>query len=184
MTDVLKRLKNNNDPVFHLLKGKIIEKIGSDYTKWFDKIFVSNTELVALLGVQDEDYFNNRLNACINLFSAFNIFLNATSVKDENSNLMGFELKKMTGERDVFHSEDSELITVNWLLSSFCADVEIFLLREEDQETYKEKVYNRDEIIDQLKFSLKKYTNLLSTCGINIDKPILTETNFASLKKE
>jgi hypothetical protein len=54
-------------------------------------------------------------------------------------------------------------ITLSETIAIFCADIEIKLLLEDDQETYKEKLFSKEEIMEQMEKSmialLKIFTN-------------------------
>ena len=56
------------------------------------------------------------------------------------------------------------------LLALFCADVEIKLLKESDQETYKDKLYTSNEIIKQLQKSMFDLLSILENNKYNYDK--------------
>lgn len=56
------------------------------------------------------------------------------------------------------------------LLALFCADVEIKLLKESDQETYKDKLYTSSEIIKQLEKSMFDLLSILENNKYNYDK--------------
>ena len=50
------------------------------------------------------------------------------------------------------------------------ADIDIFLLQEEDQETDKDKLYTKEEIRLQLENTLAKMLRVLMASGVDIDK--------------
>lgn len=50
--------------------------------------------------------------------------------------------------------------TIKSLLAAFAADIDIFLLRENDQKTDKEKTYTKEEIREQLVKTLEKFADL------------------------
>lgn len=65
-----------------------------------------------------------------------------------------------------------EPITVRKVLVMACADVDIFLLCEEDQTTTKDAVYTADQVREQLKKTMSKMYNALGTFGVNVDAPL------------
>jgi len=58
------------------------------------------------------------------------------------------------------------------VLALLCADVDIFLLKEDDQKTDKDKVYTASEIRNQLKKSSEKLLGILLKYGIDVDRPL------------
>ena len=58
------------------------------------------------------------------------------------------------------------------LLALLLADIEIFLLMEEDQETLKDKLYTPKEIQDQMHISMSKMANVMYYQGYDLNKPI------------
>jgi hypothetical protein len=58
------------------------------------------------------------------------------------------------------------------LLALLLADIEIFLLMEEDQETLKDKLYTPKEITDQFHSSIIKLHNVMFEQGYDLTKPI------------
>lgn len=63
-------------------------------------------------------------------------------------------------------------MTIKEVLGMLCADIDIFLLCEEDQTTTKDEVYTPEQIRTQLKESMHKMANALGMVGIDIDKEI------------
>ena len=51
-------------------------------------------------------------------------------------------------------------MTLRDLLAVFCADFEVFLLRDEGQKNYLDKLYSKEEILEQLENTLKKTLSL------------------------
>lgn len=58
------------------------------------------------------------------------------------------------------------------LLATFAADIDIFLLMEEDQKTDRVKSYTTQEIRDQLTASMAKFAKVLPQNGYDIHKPL------------
>ena len=58
------------------------------------------------------------------------------------------------------------------LLALLLADIEIFLLMEEDQETLKDKLYTPKEIQEQFHSSIIKLHNVMFEQGYDLSKPI------------
>ena len=50
--------------------------------------------------------------------------------------------------------------TLKDLLALFCADVDIFLLRDESQENDLDKMYSKEEIREQLHKTIRKFARL------------------------
>jgi hypothetical protein len=48
-------------------------------------------------------------------------------------------------------------ITLKELLAGFCADIDVFLLKDESQENDLDKMYSKEEIRQQLKKTLLKF---------------------------
>lgn len=63
-------------------------------------------------------------------------------------------------------------VSLRELLALLMADIHIYLLLEDDQETIKNKLHTSTEIQNQLLMSLGKIENILEKFGYNIDKPI------------
>lgn len=63
-------------------------------------------------------------------------------------------------------------LTLKEVLALLCADVDIFLLREKDQQTDKDKTYTAREIRVQLTESSKKLIRVLESYGISTDRPV------------
>lgn len=70
-----------------------------------------------------------------------------------------------------------EPITVRKVLVMTCADVDIFLLCEEDQTTTKDAVYTADQVREQLANTIYKMYNTLGTFGVNVDAPLRVRRN-------
>jgi len=58
------------------------------------------------------------------------------------------------------------------LIAILLADIEIFLLMEEDQETLKDKLYTPKEIQDQFHISICKLSDVMYKKGYDLSKPI------------
>lgn len=63
-------------------------------------------------------------------------------------------------------------ITIKSLIAMTMADVDIFLLKEADQETDKQKNFNTKEIRNQLHTTCNKVLIILKEYGCNIDEEI------------
>lgn len=63
-------------------------------------------------------------------------------------------------------------LTLKEAIALLCTDVDIFLLREKDQETDKDKTYTASEIRSQLIRSSKKLLNQLESFGIDVNRPV------------
>jgi hypothetical protein len=74
-------------------------------------------------------------------------------------------------------------MTLRDLLAVFCADIEVFLLRDEEQENYLDKLYSKEEILEQLEKTLKKTLNLPINPKL-YDVPLFTSLAEFVLKKE
>ncbi|SEJ74829.1 hypothetical protein SAMN05216327_11859 [Dyadobacter sp. SG02] len=168
---VLKILRESNDRLFDLIKERVRSKVGDEYKSYFGDVHVTRQDLENIFGPQEIKFFENKLNGSINLLSGFGIFVEVEKTFDNENNFQSFKIDRKTGWATSYVA-DEQLASLKWLLSSFCADVEIFLLMEDDQETYKEKQFGREEITDQLKFSLNKYIGLLKTFNIDVDSPL------------
>lgn len=64
--------------------------------------------------------------------------------------------------------------TLRELLELVMADIDIFLLQEENQKNDKEKLYTKEEIRNQLKVTLEKITNLPSIGRGIFDVPLFS----------
>lgn len=71
-----------------------------------------------------------------------------------------------------FNIQEVKNLSIKELLVLLCADIEIFLTLDDDQETLKDKLYTAEEINNQLYNSISKLANVLRQQGYNIDKPI------------
>jgi hypothetical protein len=73
---------------------------------------------------------------------------------------------------------ENSSLTFKQALGLFCADVDIFLLCEEDQTTTKNEVYTAEQIREQLHKSCKKFARVLNKLNYDIDSPLLkSESN-------
>lgn len=68
--------------------------------------------------------------------------------------------------------DKSNNLNLESLLAITMADIDIFLLKEEDQETDKNKLYSAEEIRHQLEETMIKMTNTLEKLGLNLSKPL------------
>ena len=73
--------------------------------------------------------------------------------------------------------------TLRDLLAVFCADVEVFLLRDESQKNYLDKFYSKVEILEQLEKTLIKMLNLPINPKL-YDVPLFSTLADYVLKKE
>ena len=62
-----------------------------------------------------------------------------------------------------------EFVTIKYLLALLVADIDIFLLREEDQETDKNKTFTVQEIRMQLHESINKIRKVCKENDLDID---------------
>ena len=63
-------------------------------------------------------------------------------------------------------------LSLKRLIVLLCADIDIFLLQEEDQKTDNDKTYTKEEIRSQLVQSSNKIVSMLRAFGVDIDEPI------------
>ena len=68
-------------------------------------------------------------------------------------------------------TEKTKLTPAN-LIAMTMADIDIFLLREDDQETDKNKVFTVDEIRHHLELTIKKISTVCRDLGLDMDSPI------------
>ena len=66
----------------------------------------------------------------------------------------------------------NEELNLQWLIAFTVSDIDIFLLKEEDQQTDKEQLYTNEEIRQQLTKTLSKILNVVKDCGYNIKTPL------------
>jgi hypothetical protein len=66
----------------------------------------------------------------------------------------------------------NEELNLQWLIAFTVSDIDIFLLKEEDQETDKEQLYTKEEIRQQFEKTLCKILNVMSDCGYDIKTPL------------
>lgn len=64
---------------------------------------------------------------------------------------------------------DNSQLTLKNLLSALVADIDIFLLKEEDQITDKTTSFTVDEVRTQLETSVYNVCSALERMGVNID---------------
>lgn len=77
-------------------------------------------------------------------------------------------------------------VNLKILLSMTMADIDIFLIKNEDQIEDKNKLFSKEEIRSQLAKTLKKVISVLQQNGVNVDEPIKMNTldlDFFSNKK-
>ena len=65
-------------------------------------------------------------------------------------------------------------LDIRHLIAFTMSDIDIFLLREVDQTTDKDKTYTKEEIRTQLKETGKKVLRTMGECGIDISATIPT----------
>ena len=68
---------------------------------------------------------------------------------------------------------ESSSLTFKQALAFFCADVDIYLLCEEDQTTTKNEVFTPEQIRDQLHKSCKRLSGVLKALNYDIDSPLV-----------
>ena len=66
----------------------------------------------------------------------------------------------------------NEELNLQWLIAFTMSDIDIFLLKEEDQQTDKEQLYTKEEIRQQLTKTLSKILNVVKDCGYDIKTPL------------
>ena len=66
----------------------------------------------------------------------------------------------------------NEELNLQWLIAFTMSDIDIFLLKEEDQQTDKEQLYTKEEIRQQLIKTLSKILNVVKDCGYDIKTPL------------
>lgn len=77
-------------------------------------------------------------------------------------------------EKTNLRIEKSEL-SIKTLLAMTMADVDIFLLKNEEQTQDLNKTFSVEEIRNQLSNTLKKVVNVLEKSGIDVDESIKTK---------
>lgn len=75
-------------------------------------------------------------------------------------------------------NRDNEEATLKYMFAVTMADVDIFLLQNEEQTEDLDKLYTKEEIRVQLRKSLKKTLDLLQNNMVNIDLPIFSAFKF------
>lgn len=73
---------------------------------------------------------------------------------------------------------EKDSLTISSLIAIIMADIEIFLLMEEDQETLKKKKYTADEVKQQLFETAFKFGEILDGVGIDVDLPLFKVFNL------
>jgi len=75
-----------------------------------------------------------------------------------------------------FSNQRNSKVTLLTLLGMFCSDIDIFLLKnkDQDQDLYEEneKQFSTKEIRDRLEDSMDKVLNALERANIDINKPL------------
>lgn len=66
-------------------------------------------------------------------------------------------------------TNEKQMLTIRYLLAMTVADIDIFLLKESDQVTDKEKLYSKEEIREQLQETMQKVIGTLMQLGFDID---------------
>ena len=86
-------------------------------------------------------------------------------------------------EKQKTMGEPSETqVTLKTFCSMLMADIDIFLLQEEDQKTDKDKLYTKEEIREQLHKSLKKCLTI-KPLEMLIDIPLFEALSREALRK-
>ena len=62
--------------------------------------------------------------------------------------------------------------TLREFLAFFCADIDIFLLKDESQENDLGKLYSKEEIREQLHKSMEKFTSVFPVHPMFFDVPL------------
>lgn len=90
-------------------------------------------------------------------------------------------------EEKILTNADDKEITLSDLLAFFCADVEIFLLKDESQDKYLDKLFSKEEILEQLENTLHKVYSLPVHPKVwetplfsNLTKVVLKEEGFSN----
>lgn len=73
-------------------------------------------------------------------------------------------------------TDSGTLVNIKTLIAFLAADVDIFLTKNSDQVTDKPKLFTVQEIREQLMISNKKLCRVLEDAGIDINKPITTDS--------
>ena len=68
--------------------------------------------------------------------------------------------------------KNNEELNLHWLIAFTMSDIDIFHLKEEDQQTDKEQLYTNEEIRQQLTKTLSKILNVMKDCGYDIKTPL------------
>jgi hypothetical protein len=79
-------------------------------------------------------------------------------------------------------SEKLEETTLREFMAHFCADIDIFLLKDESQENDNDKLYTKEEIRKQLHNSLHKFINNLKIEKAFYDIPLLPSLSDSFLR--
>ena len=77
-------------------------------------------------------------------------------------------------------------VDIKMLLSMTMADIDIFLIKNENQIEDKDKLFSKEEIRNQLAITLKKVISILQQTGVNVDEPLkmkVLDLDFSSNKK-
>jgi hypothetical protein len=73
---------------------------------------------------------------------------------------------------------DNELLNLRNLVAIILADIDVFLLQDETQTKDLDRIYDKNDIRNQLHKSGSKIVNVLSESGFDIDKPLKRNSNF------
>ena len=73
--------------------------------------------------------------------------------------------------------------TLREFLAVVMADIDIFLLKEENQETDKDKLYTKEEIRSQLHATMQKVTNLPIVNNSVYDVPLFSSLGEKALEQ-
>lgn len=79
-------------------------------------------------------------------------------------------------------NKKKEDLSINLLIASLLADVDIFLLKEKDQITDKEKHFTVDEIRNQLQRSGEKLNATLEELGFDIHEKLRNNKTILQIK--
>jgi len=75
--------------------------------------------------------------------------------------------------------EKDKPFDIEFLIALFAADIDIFLLKEEDQETDVEKdCFTKEEIRQKLKNTVAKFYQTLEKLGVDLNEQIKTKTHI------
>jgi len=73
---------------------------------------------------------------------------------------------------------DNKEATLKYMFAATMADIDIFLLQNEEQTEDSDKLYTKEEIRNQLENSLTKILNIFQDNMVNIDLPVFPALKF------